>query len=591
MADSASIGAGNSSRYQGSSQLGGGSFGSFQLDTKPVEDLARYLMLYNRAEYDQRQKDAETAAREIADYTSYDLTTGIPKDAKLLQEKYDKLTNYVRDNPNALDYRNKKEWAEYKKMRNDLDNDLEMAKVRHTMWALRQKEIQNTPNQQMKDLLQKELDDEIAATDIRTPLKHTQVYQDKPFEIPAPKDISFDVTKVGPNGVVIREYKVFNVPAADSGAAMFAIGLKPDADPSTPQGQRDIIANQNNPLLKGAEAINSVINLQDASGNYVYKTKVTDAAGNVTWVLDESKLSSLPKNVLGLIKDYNKYVTDLKADVKSGVLLDKFEKPITFGTGALNEDDYTEINFNDGITPEELGKAAIYAQWKGDNYSTKFQQTDNAIQRAQLAETTRHNKATEGIAWGNLKLEQDKWNAGTKGGETVKNGAMEFAKRLYSDLEKLADKNGVISPENMRKLNVEQLKYLGVEVAEQRDDSGKIIKSGGFTPLSPGQGSAIQLDNGKINFLKPAEGETTVTKTSDGRYVGLFDPERSTNVFNIATNRVNEELKNSGSKELNTYMPIDLGTGGVSTNVVGGGTQVSGSSTDKMSKWDKYLQK
>lgn len=384
MAGSAEIGVNNSRGYQGNAALGGGSFGSFQLDTKPVEDLARYTMLYNKSEYDQRQKDAEAAALEIADYTSYDLTTGIPKDAKALQDKYDKVTAYARENPGATDYRNKEQWAKFKVMRNDLENDLKGAKVRNTMWALRQKEIQDQPNQELKDIMQKELNAEIEATDIRTPIKHSQQFEPKPFEIPAAKDISFDVTKVGPNAVVERSYNVFNVPAADSQAAMFAIGLKPDSDPSTPQGKRDIIANKNNPLLQGAEVINSVINAKDAEGNFIYKTKVTDGAGNVTFVLDESKLSTIPKNVLGLIKGYNKYVTELKDEIKSGTLRDKFEKPITFGEGALNEDSYAEINFQDGITPEELGKAAIFAKWKGDSYKTDVKQTDNAIQiRAQ----------------------------------------------------------------------------------------------------------------------------------------------------------------------------------------------------------------
>ena len=62
----ADIGA-NASNYTGNAGLGGGSFGSFQLDTKPIEDLAKYTMLYNKSLFDQRQKDAEAAATEIAD--------------------------------------------------------------------------------------------------------------------------------------------------------------------------------------------------------------------------------------------------------------------------------------------------------------------------------------------------------------------------------------------------------------------------------------------------------------------------------------------------------------------------------------------
>jgi stringent starvation protein B len=247
----------------------------------------------------------------------------------------------------------------------------------------------------------------------------------------------------------------------------------------------------------------------------------------------------------------------------------------------LKEENYKPINVDDGISPEELAAMAIFTKWQGDGYKTEVKSTDNALQQQQISETARHNKATEGIDQGNLDLETDKWNATMKGGETVKNGAMEFAKRLYSDMAALADKNGVISPDQLRKLNVEQLKYLGVEVPEERSSDGKIIKAGGFKPLATQSEMAIQLLDGKINVYVPAEGSKKIEVTSDGKYVGVLDNTRSTTVFNVATNRLNEQLKNAGAKELNAYMPIDLGTGGVSTNQVGGSVSTGASTLEK----------
>lgn len=581
MASVAEIAVGANS-YIGDKNLGGGSFGSFQLDLRPIEDLARYTMLYNRAEYEQRQKDAEAAAVEIADVTSYDLTTGIPKDAKLLADKYEKLTSYVRDNPNALDYRNKKEWGAYKKMRNDLDNDLKGAKVRNTMWSLRQKEVQEETDPEKRKLMQEELDKEIADTDIRTPIKYSQQFADPQIKLPPAPELTFDVTKTAPNGIITRNFSVFNVPKARANGDVFSLGLDETVDLTTPEGKRAAIAKKKNFWIQGAETFNSVINAKDpTSGEFIYKTKITDAAGNVTYQLNEDKLSKLPRNILNLVKETNEYLKEAKADIKAGNLKDKFEKPITFGEGALDENDYKEINYDDGLSPEELALVAQYASWKGDTYSTKVQQTDNAIQIRGQDITAAHNKATEGITWAGLKLDQDKWKQTMTGGETVKNGAMEFAKRLYADMEKLSDKNGVISPSQLRKLDVEQLKYLGVEVPQERDKDGKIINSGGFRPLTTEKEMAIQLVNGKINVFIPREGEDAIEKTADGRYAGLLDNTKSTNIFNIATNRLNEQLKTAGAKELNAYMPIDLGTGGVSTNTVGGGTSESGGSKTK----------
>lgn len=388
MPDSASIGVG-ASDYRGDANLGGGSFGFVKLDTKPLEDLARYTMLYNKANFDQRQKDAEAAADEIADMTSYDLTSGITKDAKLLQEKYDKLTAYVRDNPNALDYRNKKEWAEYKKMRNDLDNDLKGAKVRNTMWALRQKEIQDETDTDKRKLMQAELDEEISATDIRTPIKHSQQYADTQIKLPTAPELTFDVTKMGPNNVIIRDYSVFNVPKAQANSGMFALGLDDVADINTPQGQRDAISRKKNFWIQGADVYNSVINAVDAQGQPVNKVKSVDAAGNVTYTLDESKLSRVPRNMVSLAKDYNRYISEFKDDIQKGNLTDKVGNKISFGEGALDENDYIEINYQDGISPEELALIAQYAQWKGDTYKTKVQETDDALQASAQAVTMR----------------------------------------------------------------------------------------------------------------------------------------------------------------------------------------------------------
>lgn len=418
MASAAEIGVSNS-RYTGNGGIGGGTFGSFQLDTKPIEDLARYTMLYNRAEYEQRQKDAEKAALEIADMTSYDLTSGIPKDAKLLQEKYDKLTAYVRDNPNALDYRNKKEWAEYKKMRNDLDNDLEGAKVRNTMWKVRQKEIQDQTDPKLRKIMQKELDDEISATEIRTPIKHSRAFEDYSIKLPDAPELTFDVVKTGPNATIIRDQKMFNLPRAKANGGVFALGLDSQLDPNTPEGQRQTLARKNNFFLQGADAMNSVINAKDpATGAFLYKKELVDAAGNKTYVLDESNLGKLPQSLLNLVKETNAYITETKRDIENGVYLDQFENPITFGEGALDKNDYAEINYQDGISPEELALVAQYAKWKGDTYSTKVQQTDNALQASAQEVQKRGQDISAATARRGQDLENGRFWAGFNKGKT-----------------------------------------------------------------------------------------------------------------------------------------------------------------------------
>lgn len=373
MAEAAVIGL-SGTGYTGNAALGGGSFGSFQLDTKPIEDLARYTMLFNKAEYDQRQKDAEKAADEIADLTSFDLTSGIPKDAKLLSDKYDKITAYVRENPNALDYRNKKEWTEYNRMKNDLDNDLRGAKVRNTMFALRQKEVQDEKDPALRKLMQEELDREISETDIRTPIKHSQQYNDKLPEIPAVGSVKFDVWAKLPNDNVQRKYQMLDVPGMWGKAVEMDLRNKAiDVDASSPDGKRIAIAKSNNVWNKSAEVINAII------------PKAIGADGKV----DPSKLDRTSAGVYAIAQEYNKYVREKKAEIASGVYTDAIGKPIQFGPNGIKEDDYREIVIEDGIDGVEMAVIAMFAKSPADAYETELKQTDNAIQLSGQAVTKR----------------------------------------------------------------------------------------------------------------------------------------------------------------------------------------------------------
>lgn len=509
MATAAEIGA-SASNYTGNAALGGGSFGFVNLDMKPIEDLARYTMLYNKAEYDQRQKDAEKAANEIADLTSYDLTTGIPKDAEILGKKYDELTAYVRDNPGALDYRNKEEWLKYKKMRSDLNNDIKGAQTRNAMWALRQQSIQAQTDPDVRRLMQEELDAEIAATDIRTPIKHEAQYQDYGIKLPAPEELSFDVTKQAPNGVVTRDFKVFNVSKANLNSDMFALGLDTTIDPNTPEGKRQALARKNNIWLRGAEAINSTINAQDAQGNYLYKTKHTDEQGNVTWTLDESKLAKLPRGVISLAKQTNEYLKNFREDVNNGYYTDNINGgKLSFGPGALDPNDYREINIEDGISAEELGLIAQFAQWKGDTYGTKYQATDDALQASQQAEQARHNRASEALGWAGDANEKERIKIAKAAG--VNPGQVQSSGVAFDEIAATFD---------IPMAGGGKISNGWVIGKDNKPYTGKINLHRSMIPTSVLD--ALKLTNADMRFLEN-EIESTVAVVKDGQIMSIND--------------------------------------------------------------------
>lgn len=411
MADAASIGA-NLSNYTGNAALGGGVIDPVKIDTKPLEQLAQYTMLYNKAEYDQRQKDAEAAAKEIADATKYDLNTSIPKDAKIVQDKYNALQEYLRNNPDAVNYRNQEKWAEYKRLRNDLEQDLSSAKARSILHMSRKEEIAKETNPELKKLMEEELERDIQNTDIRTPLPHSQKYEVKMPEIPKGVQVQFDVFKKGANQDFKRDFTLFDVKKARQDANVFAMGLddatrssrkiikqttddrglisvvfeengqekaldflsKEEFDrefnPSGASSARTAIALKNNFWVQGANTFNAAI------GQY------KNADGSI----DETKIKGLSKELLGLIKKTNDYLETKASEIKAGVYTDNMGKTVSFGNGMLDEDDYQPINWQDGISPDELALVGAYATWAGDNYKTNAIQTNDELEQQRLAQ-------------------------------------------------------------------------------------------------------------------------------------------------------------------------------------------------------------
>ena len=91
MADSADI-ASSSSNYVGSAALGGAKEIAIQIDNKPIQQLAAYTLMYNKSQYEQRQKDADEKIKQLGQLAPYDLVNGIEKDATELKDAQAKLT-------------------------------------------------------------------------------------------------------------------------------------------------------------------------------------------------------------------------------------------------------------------------------------------------------------------------------------------------------------------------------------------------------------------------------------------------------------------------------------------------------------------
>lgn len=430
LTNAAQIGSDNS--YQGNAGLGEVGGNPIVIDTRPLRELASYSFEYNRAEFNQKQREIEAQAKQLADMTAYDLTTAIPKDREEIQNGYNELFDYVRNDPTVLDYKNnQKGWMEYNKKKNDFENKLRGGKIRSMLYTSREKEVSDATTPELKSYLQKQLDSEVKATSIDTPLKHTQLFDLTPVTLTPPPSMKIDVTKVGANANINRVSELPDMASIKSQASAKALGiLHSGVDENSPEFQakseeeKQLLRNQFQAQAAAGklEPIESANNISSVLSNPKYKDPQflnDDGTLNLDAVIKDNSGNALVSGVLSSIKQYNDRMDEMTGLINSGYFQDKLGNQLSFGdSGILKESDYSKINLSDGLTPEELLSARILGLAKPIVSTTKLTQTNQGIaqqnadtSRAKLNEIIRNNKAKLALQAQKLKDNADKWKA------------------------------------------------------------------------------------------------------------------------------------------------------------------------------------
>lgn len=553
--------------YVGDAALGGGNFGVITVDTKPLQDLAYYSMLANKYKHEEKKKETDDKIKELADISNISLNSLRDKDKKQATEEFNKLVDFYREqayiSPQTTEGKIKQQLELQTKKRDFMDN-YNSGKGRALTYLKIESDINNDVglNGKQKEVKLSRLNEKFNTTDIGTTITAVEDFKIDNIELPKSKKTIFDTVSIGGNEDIVSTISL-DVPSNDLGAAIATVmGLSIFAKRNTDEYK----------ILSDAEKVEADLNNSTASTAQVWATMAEplnevlptyiDDKGNFRsedFKKDFASNKTILNAYLGL-ETMSKKNEARKNEAKAGVFSDnnvQFKLPIN-----IKPEDFDAgiIDFSKPITPVQLVLSGMSAEAEPDKVEKKVIETDNAIEKNKNA-----------LGWANLKLDTDEFGlkqkqfeASQKGSETQVNGAMERAKRIYGDLQAIAGADGIISPDEIRKLNAEQLKYLGTEVPDSIDEAtGKIIK-GGFRALDLDINKkqyAIVLKDGNIQVLAPKGDNVNLEKLDNGSYVGQYDNTKSSNIFNVATNILNEELKTAGSKELNSYWGVDV-TGG-----------------------------
>lgn len=556
MATSAEIGAGNS-RYTGDAGLGTGSFGAVKLDTRPIEDLAKYTFLYNKSEYDQRQKDVEAAAKEAASLMAYDITSSIPEDAEHLKKRFEEVEKFYKDN--AVNYRDRDVWLQYKKMRNDLENDITGGNVRSLMNVNRQKEIQDAKSPAEKARLQKLLDEEIKNTDIRTPLKYSEQFDVKPIEVSAAPRKKVQVTEIGKNFVGQDNWDLPDMDAVSTQANTIVSGLTSLYDfentdsfkLKTPQEQ-DLIRKQFDAQSASGKlepiesaknfntALSSVVEAKGSDGNFLYKKE--DGTIDYQKIIDDGKD---PMGVLEQAVIYNSKMDEMTGAINNRWFKDDFGNELHFSNDAsgLKKRSYAKINLEDGLSPEELVKMRILGTSAATSRTVKVDETDLDIKKQKLE----IEKGQLGVSWYNAKTSRisatkPSGSSSAANPKTIDTPAILFGEHI-NRIKTFFDKNksapGLAVP--YASLDNKTIKALNIEDGQRvvySKDGGYVIESGSGNEWTRVRvGTVEDLKQGFINTVKAGQsGDGTQSEgfqeNAEQGFNSIFGTSSGTVIFN-----------------------------------------------------------
>lgn len=496
-------------QYRGDANLGGSSFGSFELDVKPVQQLAQYTYLYNRSEYEQRQKNADEAIQELAKLTAYNLNNAVGKDKEAGIQVMADIEKYGAEfaaqplpKTPAEKVRQKMEYQA--KIQGSLDK-INLLNARGLGYMTQKNEIAKdlTLTAAQKDIKFKELDRLINETDGLIPALPK-------FEAAAPtygkaKEKVVDALIQTPNGNIKQTITLFD-PATNRNESLLEMAefnippLSANAtDNERLEYQNKLAQLSKTPIggwLKAAQFYNEALN--DPKYSQVVAAPLNGVESSVP-VIDIEKIKAanpLIGGVLTLVQRHNDYIKTIKEN--GGTFTDQLGNKVQLAQ-TFRPEDYQEIIVEDGLTPDELIYLGKFSEASPDKKVLNFDYTgaSDKLRLEQLQQAGANYRA---------KLNEDGANfRATLGGAgkndpTVLDEAVVYTNTLFERIEKATNPDGTVDL-TKAKLTPKDYQMMGKGVL---DATGKF----NITEEVPA-GSKIKFDKttNTITVTPPKEGD------------------------------------------------------------------------------------
>lgn len=519
MADAADIGA-NFSSYRGDANLGGGNFGVVEIDTKPLQNLAAYTMLYNKEVWKQKQQETDLKVKELADLSKISLNSLRAKDKVQATKEFStliqKFSEYARKVPKT----------EQEKIQNELEiqtelgkfnNNYNSGKTRAVTYAKRYSDIMGgTQDAKQKDIeieiLNKEFDD----TDIGTQISAVANFKTGTVDIPPPTPQKFQSIYVGGNENLAVEGSVYN-PKTNAGIADATIlGVKKlypkegtDEYKALSEAEKNQAKIQATVESGGKVWVDATEPLNAALKPYVNSDGIFDSIG---FENDNASNTTLMNAYNGL-KNYGAYNRAKYEQAKSGIFNDKglsIKLPDN-----LNPEDFKVgfVDFSKGVNPNQLVQSGMFAKYQGDSFTKKITETDNQIQRDQL-----------GLQWYNAKSERIRANkpdspSSAKAPDLVTQPALLFGEhinRLKTHFNKTGNKGLIVSYEATDEITRKALGLQENTFVTYKPDGTAMVG----TDKDGRNGTPLTIEQQKNNFIIAVKGGSKEEAQLDAKFLG-----------------------------------------------------------------------